>query len=161
MQNFEDYGCLNPVKITIDSNKINETLFNYKKYKFRFITESLLFSRNLQNNTDVIFITCKGLTEAKTALINSKLYKMLGVLYLWEIKDWDLIKNHSKRGKLVLVYSEYHLKACHFAFPFTTKNVSGLLNFTIILQDGSGNKMSFPSNEIEVLTLSFKIHIVK
>ena len=86
---------------------------------------------------------------------------MLGVLYLLEIKDWDLIKNHSKKGKLALVYSEYHLKTCHFAFPFTAKNVSGLLNFTIILQDGSGNKMSFPSNEIKVLTLSFKIHIVK
>ena len=161
MQNFEDYGCLNPVKITSDSNKIIETLFNYKKYKFRFTSGSLLFSRNLQNNTDVIFITCKGLTEAKTSLINSKFYRMLGVSYLLEIKDWDLTKKHSKRGKLALVYSEYYLKACHFAFPFTTKNVSGLLNFTITLQDGLGNKMSCPSNEIKVLTLSFKIHIVK
>ena len=31
------------------------------------------FSTNLQNNTDVIFITCDGLKETKTAVINSKL----------------------------------------------------------------------------------------
>ena len=58
-----------------------------KKYKYRFIIKSLLFTTNLQNNTDVIFITCDSLTEAKTALINSKLYKTLGVVYLSEIKD--------------------------------------------------------------------------
>ena len=69
LQNFDDYGRLNPVEITIDSNKIIETLSNYKKYKFRFIIESLLFSTNLQNNTDIIFITCDGLMEAKTTNI--------------------------------------------------------------------------------------------
>ena len=78
------------MEITIDSNKIIETLSNYKKYKFRFIIESLLFSKNLQNKTGIIFITCDGLTEVKTTLINSKLYKTLGIVYLSEIKDWDL-----------------------------------------------------------------------
>ena len=70
LQNFNGNSRLNLVEITIDSNKIIEALTNYKKYKFRFIIESLLFSRNLQNNTDVIFMTFDGLTEAKTALIN-------------------------------------------------------------------------------------------
>ena len=32
LQNFGEYGRLNPVEITIDSNKIIETLTNYKKY---------------------------------------------------------------------------------------------------------------------------------
>ena len=58
LQNFDDYGRFNPVEITIDSNKIIQTLSNYKKYKFRFIVQSLLFSTNLQSNTDVIFMTC-------------------------------------------------------------------------------------------------------
>ena len=58
LQNFDNYGCLNPVEITIDSNQIIETLSNYKKQKFRIIIESLLFSANQQNNTDVIFVTC-------------------------------------------------------------------------------------------------------
>ena len=70
LQNFDDYVHLNPVGITIDSNKIIEKLSNYKKYKFRIIIKSLLFSTNQQNNTDIIFITCDGLTEAKTVLVN-------------------------------------------------------------------------------------------
>ena len=50
LQNFDDYGRLNIVEVTIDSNKIIETLSNYKKYEFRFIIEILLLSTNLQNN---------------------------------------------------------------------------------------------------------------
>ena len=66
LQNFDDYRRLNPVEVTIDSNNIIETLFNYQMYKFKFIIESLSFSTNLQNNTDVIFITCDVLREAKS-----------------------------------------------------------------------------------------------
>ena len=87
LQNFDNYGRLNQVEITIDSNKIIEKLSSYKKYKFKFLIEKVLFTTNLQNNTDVIFIMCDGLTEAKSALINSKLYKTLGVVYLSGIKD--------------------------------------------------------------------------
>ena len=134
LQNFDGYVRLNPVEITIDSNKIIKTLSNYKKYKFRIIIESLLLSTNLQNNTDVIFITCNGLTEAKTE-VNSKLYKTLSVVYLLKLKDWDLIKDDSKRVQPVFVDSEYHLKGPYFAFAFTTKNVSDLFNFIITLLD--------------------------
>ena len=87
LQNIDDYDRLNLVETTINSNKIIVTLSSYKKYKFRFVIKSLLLSTNLQNNTDVIFITCDSLMEAKTALINSKLYKTLGVAYLSEIED--------------------------------------------------------------------------
>ena len=159
--NFDDYRRLNPVEVTIDSNNIIETLFNYQMYQFKFIIESLLFSTNLQNNTDVIFITCDVLREAKKALINSRLYKTLGVVYLSEVKDWNLIKNNSKRAQAVFVDSEYHSKASHFAFAFPTKNVPGLFNFTITLLDGSCSKITFASNEIKVPTLSFNIQIVK
>ena len=64
MQDFNDYGRLILVEVTIDANKIIETLSSYKKYKFRFIIKSLLLSTNLQNNTEVIFITCNSLAEA-------------------------------------------------------------------------------------------------
>ena len=116
LQNLDDYGRLNPVEITIDSNKNIKMLSSYEKYKFRFIIESLLVSTNLQNNTDVIFIMCDRLTEAKTVLINSKLYKTLSVVYLSEIKDSDLIKNDSKRAQAVFVNSEYHSKASHISY---------------------------------------------
>ena len=39
LQNFDNYGCLNPVEITIHSNEIIEMLSNCKKYKFRVILE--------------------------------------------------------------------------------------------------------------------------
>ena len=87
----------NKVGKIIYSNKIIEMLSSYKKHKFRFKIESLLYSTNLRNNAEVIVITCDGLSEAKTAFINSKLYKTLGVVYLSETKDWNLIKNDSKK----------------------------------------------------------------
>lgn len=37
-------------------------------------TKNPLFSSNLENDTDVIFVTCNGLTNEKEALINSKIY---------------------------------------------------------------------------------------
>ena len=69
LQNFDGYGRLNPVEKTINSNKNIEKLSGYKKYKFRFVIRSLLFSTNLQHNTDVIFITCNDLTEQKLHLL--------------------------------------------------------------------------------------------
>ena len=72
LQNFYNYSRLNPIEITIDSNSIIEMLSKYKRYKFRFIIESLQFSARVQNDTEVIFITCDSLKEEKNVLINSK-----------------------------------------------------------------------------------------
>ena len=160
-QDLDNYFCLNPIEITIDSNSIIKTSSRHKKFKFRFIIESLLFSTKVQNNTEVIFVACDGLTEAKSALINSKLCKTLGVVYLSEIKNWDLIKNDSKRAQAVFVDFEHHLSAFHFAFAFAIKNMRDLLNFTVTLLDGSGNKITFPSDETKVPTLSFKVQMIK
>ena len=146
LQNFDDYGRLNLVEITINSNKIIITLSSYTKYKFRFVIKSLLFSTNLQNNTDVIFITRDSLIEAKTAPITSKLYKTLGVVYLSKIEDWDLIENDSKVMQAV---------------RSPQKNVSDLFKFKITLLDRSDDVITFPSDETEVPTLSFKVQIVK
>ena len=150
---------MNPIEAKLDSNKIFERLANYKKY--RFLVESLLFSSNLENDTNVIFITCDGLSDAKDVLINSTIYKTLGVVYLSEIKNWNLVKVESKRLQAVFVDSEYHTKSSHFGFAFITKNVSNLFNFTITLLDRSGNKITFPSNKTKVSTIGFKIQIVK
>ena len=86
LQNFINYERMNPVQITFDSNEIVEDLSKYKRFKYRFLIESLLFSSNLQNDTDVIFITCNGLSDAREALISSKLYKALGAVHLSEEK---------------------------------------------------------------------------
>ena len=93
-QNFDNYQKLNPVEISIDSNKIVNYLLHYKKYKYRFVIENLLFSSSITNEIEIIFISFNGLNDAKQPLINSRLYKTLGVIYLSEIKNWDIIKGN-------------------------------------------------------------------
>ena len=82
LQDLYNYSRLNPIEITINSNSIVRLLSHQKKYTSRFISESLLFSARVQNDTEVIFKTSNSLTETKSALINSKIYKTLGVMYL-------------------------------------------------------------------------------
>ena len=72
-QIFINYKRMSPVEITLDSNEIVEDLSKYRKFKYRFLIQSLLLSSNLQNDTDVIFIMCNDLSDAREALINSKL----------------------------------------------------------------------------------------
>ena len=73
--------------MNLDSNDIIEKLSNNKKFKYILLIENLSFSSNLEDDTDVIFVTCNDLTNAKEALINSKICKTLGVVYLLEIKN--------------------------------------------------------------------------
>ena len=71
-QNAE-YNFLNPIKVSSDSEDIIQLLTKYKRYRYRFVLESILFSSNIQNDTDVIFASCDGLNNTKEVLINSKL----------------------------------------------------------------------------------------
>ena len=114
----------------------------WKIYKYRFLVGSFSFGSNLQNDINIIFITYNSLSDAREALINSKLYKTLGVVYLSQIKNWDLVKGESKKSQAILVDSEYHTKLSHYSFAFISKNVSDLLNFTITLLNGQGNKIA-------------------
>ena len=109
--------------------------------------ESILFSSNIENETEVIFVTCDGLSNVNTALINKNLRDRLGVCYLHEIKDWDIIKGQSKRSQAKFTDSEELTHSSHIAFAFTTKKFSDLLNFSIKLVDSSGNNIRFPKTE--------------
>ena len=95
--------------------------------------ESILFSSNIENETDVIFVTCDGLSNVNTALINKNLRETLGVCYLHKIKDWNIIKGQSKRSQAKFTDSEELTHSSHIAFAFTTKKNSDLLNFSITL----------------------------
>ena len=83
--------------MNLDLNDVIEKLWNYEKFKYRFLIENLLFSSNLENSTNVIFVTCNGLTNAKDALINYKIYKTLGVVYLSKIKNLEFSKEYIKK----------------------------------------------------------------
>ena len=43
-QNFEKYFIINPVNIKITDSTIQKSLFYVRKYKYRFVANSLLFS---------------------------------------------------------------------------------------------------------------------
>ena len=62
---------------------------------------TLLFSTNIVNDTDVIIITSNGLSNTKQALISKNnrpiLKSTLGVCFLNEISEWNIVKGASKR----------------------------------------------------------------
>ena len=157
----KDVNFLNPITISISLDTVIQKLTKYKKYRYRFLLESLLFSSNIENDTDVILISCEGLSDAKQALINSKLTSLLGVCYLNELKDWELVKGQPKRSQAIFTDSEKIRNSSHFAFAFTTRNISNLLNFTVMLLDGNGKAIKFPANEKKQPIINFQIQIVK
>ena len=66
----ETENYLNPINISLNINNVIQQLTKYNKCRYRFVLESFLFSSNFENETDVIFLTCNGLSNAKEALIN-------------------------------------------------------------------------------------------
>ena len=96
LQKFEQYTKINPISVKIiDSYLKKKLIFYSKKYKYRFIASSLLFSLAIKENTNAIFITTNGLNDAKYILINGKLVQGIGTIYISEIENWDKIKNKS------------------------------------------------------------------
>ena len=66
-QNFEQYMRISPINIQITDPEIQTKLMYYsKKYKYRFISNSLLFSSSIKEDTKVILITTNGINDPKT-----------------------------------------------------------------------------------------------
>ena len=139
----------------------------YKNYRYRFLLQSLLFSSNILNETDVIFLTTNGLNKAKEVLFNvesgsSNLEPAVGVCYLSEIENWEIIKGQSKRTQVVFSDSEDLTRQTnHFAFSFVTENISDLLNFAITLVDGKNKIIKFPEGEKKLPIVNFQIQVLK
>ena len=64
--------------------------------------ESLLFGSAITNDTNIIFITCDRLSDAKYPLIDEKLHKTIGAIKLTPTKNWNLLKRESKEIKTIL-----------------------------------------------------------
>ena len=156
----QNVNFINSLTISISSDIIIQELTKYKKYRYRFVLKILLFSCNFENNRDVIFVSCEGLSNTKEALINSKLHSALGVCYLNEVKDWVETKGQSKRSQAIFVDSEQQQKTAHLAFAFIMQSISDLLNFTVTLLDCNGNKLAFPNDETKTPTLGCKFKLL-
>ena len=77
-QNFEQYMRISPINIQITDPEIQTKLMYYsKKCEYRFISNSLLFSSLIIEDTKVILITTNGINDAKDILITTKYFKEL------------------------------------------------------------------------------------
>ena len=156
-----EYSYINPVHIHIKSESIIRRLL-LKKNKYRFILKSLIFSSNITNDTDVIFLISNGLNDAKNIYIKDKLEPGIGICYLSEIKDWEIIKGQSKRVQAVFSDSEdFAGQSSHLSLVFETKNLSDILKFSITLVDGEGTPIKFKDGEYKVPIINFDIQIIK
>ena len=126
-------------------------LTKHKNYKYIFLVEDLLFSSLITNDTNVLFITCNGLNDSKSMLVNGKVFKSLGVINLFQIKNRSKVKGDSNSISAVLIDLEYPSIANHFSFAFTIKNLSDLIDFTFELIDSKGESIKFSSTEKKFL----------
>ena len=99
------------------------------------IINSLWISSSIVQETNVIFLISNGLNDARTSLINGKIYKSIGVGNVNEKANWTELKGKSKWVNIVFNDSENPTLAKHFAFAFETTNLNDLLNFELSLLD--------------------------
>ena len=157
-----EHSYINPIHIHIKSESIIRRLLLKKNNKYRFILKSLIFSSNITNDTDVIFLISNGLNDAKNIFIKDKLEPGIGICYLSEIKDWEIIKGQSKRVQAVFSDSEdFAGQSSHLSLVFETKNLSDILKFSITLVDGEGTPIKFKDGEDKVPIINFDIQIIK
>ena len=161
LQNFETYDKLTPIDISIRDSEVNSFLARYRRYKYRFVIDNLLFSSTLTNNTNVIFVSCNGLNETKKLLINGKVFKTFDVINLAKIEHWDKVKGKSKWTNAVFTDSDNPTAASHFAFAFSATNLHDIFNFEFSLVDDEVKLINFPAKEDKIPVMSFTIQIVK
>ena len=116
LQNYDKYLTLNPLEIDLNSNYLSKIVSDYKGFVFEVRLINVLFSNSIKNETQNIFIVCHNLNSAKKALINNKIYSVLGIINLNEIKQWNEMK-----GKLLYVKAKIddsQLHANHQTFWF-------------------------------------------
>ena len=99
--------------------------------------------------------------DARTSLINRKIYKSVGVVNVNKLTNWTELKGKSKCVNIVLNDSEYSTLAKHFAFAFETTNLNDLLNFELSLLDDQAKLIKFAATEQKIPALTFTIQVIQ
>ena len=113
----------------------------------------------MTNDTKEIFVTWRGLNNAKVALINDKIYCILGIIILDKINDWEYIKGKSLWVNVSLTKQEQINDSKHLSFSFKTLSLNELLNFRLNLIDDDNKSITFNSGEQKISILNFKIEV--
>ena len=161
LQKYDNYTVLNPLEIDLRSNYLNQKINEYKGSIFEVILKNLLLSSSITNDTQNIFITCKNLNSAKKALINGKIYNILAIINLSEIKSWKTIKGNSIYVNAKIDDSHYMENAKHFGFKFETSYPAEILEFTCEFLHDKANKIEFTTGEEKIPSLDIQIDILK
>ena len=99
--------------------------------------------------------------DARTSLINRKIYKSVAVVNVNKLTNWTELKGKSKCVNIVLNDSEYSTLAKHFAFAFETTNLNDLLNFELSLLDDQAKPIKFAATEQKIPALTFTIQVIQ
>ena len=94
-QNFEIVGRLNPIHINIEDDRVLNMLKKHKNVMYKLTPLGVLFQASIKNDTVQVFIMCRKLTKIQKALINSKIYDLIGIIDLKKINNWKEIKGQS------------------------------------------------------------------
>ena len=146
-QNFETAGGLNLVQIEIEDNKVLNIFKKYKNVLYRLTPLGILFTASVKNNTEQIFSTSRELNDIKKALINSKIYDLLGIIDFKKINIWEEIKGQSIWINATLEEQREINTNKHLCFLFTARTLNDLLNFSISLLDDNNKPITFENNE--------------
>ena len=94
-QKFDLHDVLNPIQIEINNDRILNILKKLENIYYKLMPIGFLFLSLIKNNTKQIFVTCRELNNAKTALISEKTVNILGIIILYKISNWEHIKGKS------------------------------------------------------------------
>ena len=143
LQNYNNYTVLNPLEIDLRSNYLSKKIDEYRGFTFEVILRNLLFSSSITNDTQNVFVKFKRicyLNSAKKTLINGKIYDILGIVNLREIKNWETIKQNSIYVNVKFDGIHYMENAKHYGFKFKTTFPTEVLEFTCEFIDDKNKK---------------------
>ena len=161
LQSYDKYSTLNPLEINLNSNYLSKTIHDYKGFTFEVRLINVLFSSSIENDTQNIFIVCHNLNSAKKVLINNKIYSLLGIINLNEIKQWSEMKGKSLYVSAKRDDSHYMQNAIHFGLKFKSSFLTEFLEFTCDFLDDKADQIKFADGENKVPIIDLQIDILK
>ena len=161
LQSCDKYTILNPLEIDIRSNYLTDKINEYKGFVHEVCIKNILFSSAIKNETQNIFVTCHNLNSTKKALINAKIYSLLGIINLSEIENWSKIKGNSIYVSVKFDDINYIENATHFAFKFKTSFPTEILEFKVELLDDKAKQIEFNNGENKVPVIYLQLDILK